>query len=165
MDAEREATWRNRVLEAHLHHTREKIALLSALKRHFGPQVAEIVARTASDRAFQTWRTIGEASGHRTAAELVRLLWEPLREQGFLFEATSGPEGLRIHCSRCPIAELAHALGDPEWLFHLACGVDEAIAEGFNPDLGLRRTRTLMEGHDCCDHVYFIKTGRSAQPD
>lgn len=156
MDAEREAVWRNRVLEAHLHHTREKIALLSALGQHFGPEVPEVVARTASARAFEEWRAIGEAQADRSAENLVRLLWEPLREKGFVFETTSAPDGLRIHCSRCPIAELAHAIGDRVWLFHLACGIDEAIAEGFNPGLRLRRTRTLMEGHACCDHVYFI---------
>jgi predicted ArsR family transcriptional regulator len=165
MEAEREAIWRNRVQEAHLHHTREKSALLSALKQHFGPQVSEVVARTASARAFEEWRAIGEAQADRSAENLVRLLWEPLREKGFVFEATSAPDGLHIHCSHCPIAELAQAIGGQEWLFHLACGIDGAIAEGFNPGLGLRRKRTLMEGHACCDHLYFIKEECPSRPD
>ncbi|HWQ08090.1 MAG TPA: hypothetical protein VN436_03245, partial [Holophaga sp.] len=77
MDANLETTWRGRVMEAHLQHTREKIALLSELKRCFGPGVPEVVARTASARAFQEWRAIGEAQASRTAEDLVRLLWEP----------------------------------------------------------------------------------------
>lgn len=152
-----EHAWQQRVMEAHLHHTQEKVALLRALKARFGDEVSEVVAHTASQRAFQAWRTLGEQHGQRTAEELVRLLWEPLRAKGFVFEVEPGPDGVQLRCTRCPIADLAHTLEDTEWLYHLACGIDAAIAEGFNPALGLRRTRTLMEGHDCCDHVYFMR--------
>lgn len=156
--------WRESLAQAHLFHSREKVALLDALKARFGPGVAETVARTAAEEAFRTWRAIGEAQSDRSAEQLVRLLWEPLRAKGFVFEAASAPGEVRLRCTRCPIAEMARALGDREWLFHLACGIDEAIARGFNPALALRRTRTLMEGHPCCDHVYFMETMSPSQP-
>jgi len=37
------------------------------------------------------------------------------------------------------------------------CQNDFYIAEGFNSKIGLKRTKTLMEGHDCCDHFYYMK--------
>jgi predicted ArsR family transcriptional regulator len=160
-----DALRRDPIAQAHLLHTREKLALLDALKARFGPEVAEIVARTSSARAFREWRTIGAAQPARTARDLVRLLWEPLRAKGFVFETAEAPDGLHLRCTRCPIADMARALEDREWLFHLACGIDDAIAEGFNPELRLRRTRTLMEGHDCCDHVYFTEETPSPLPE
>jgi len=164
-DQAREMTWMARLAKVHFHHTKEKVELLRALKARFGCEVSEIVAQTASERAFQEWRAHGESGASRTAQDLVRLLWEPLRALGFVFEVESAPGELRLRCTRCPIADMAHSLGDTEWLYHLACGIDRAIAEGFNPALGLRRTRTLMEGHDCCDHVYFMRRTASMLPE
>jgi hypothetical protein len=34
------------------------------------------------------------------------------------------------------------------------CWGDDAWAEGFNPKIKLVRTKTLMQGHDCCNHRY-----------
>ena len=36
------------------------------------------------------------------------------------------------------------------------CHGDEAWAKAFNPNIQFTRTKTLMEGHDCCDHCYRI---------
>ena len=36
------------------------------------------------------------------------------------------------------------------------CHGDEAWAKAFNPKIEFTRTKTLMEGHDCCDHCYKI---------
>ena len=35
------------------------------------------------------------------------------------------------------------------------CHGDISGATAFNPKLKLERTKTLMEGHDCCDHKYI----------
>ncbi|MFW9789019.1 MAG: L-2-amino-thiazoline-4-carboxylic acid hydrolase, partial [Candidatus Thorarchaeota archaeon] len=37
------------------------------------------------------------------------------------------------------------------------CNEDEHIVAGFNPSIKFSRTKTLMEGHDCCDHCYVMK--------
>ena len=36
------------------------------------------------------------------------------------------------------------------------CYGDYAWAEGFNPKIKLIRDKTLMQGHDCCNHRYVI---------
>jgi len=36
------------------------------------------------------------------------------------------------------------------------CEADGPIAAAFNPRIRFQRTKTLMEGNDCCDHVYYI---------
>ncbi|MFH0761350.1 MAG: L-2-amino-thiazoline-4-carboxylic acid hydrolase [Bacteroidota bacterium] len=36
------------------------------------------------------------------------------------------------------------------------CHGDEAWAKAFNPNITFSRTKTLMEGHDCCDHCYMM---------
>ena len=38
------------------------------------------------------------------------------------------------------------------------CHVDFAVAQAFNPKLNLIRTKTLMQGHDCCNHHWVMKS-------
>ncbi len=77
------------------------------------------------------------------------LLLKPLKDSQ---ERTS--EGIQLHCTRCPIHELARELDALEWGYALHCAQDPHIIAGFNPAIGFRQTRWLMRGDDCCDHFY-----------
>lgn len=37
------------------------------------------------------------------------------------------------------------------------CFADYAWAQGFNPKIKLIRDKTLMQGHDCCNHRYVLE--------
>jgi hypothetical protein len=39
--------------------------------------------------------------------------------------------------------------------YAMVCWGDYAWAEGFNPKIKLVRDKTLMEGHDRCNHRYI----------
>jgi len=41
--------------------------------------------------------------------------------------------------------------------FNCICFADYAMAEAFNPKIKLIRDKTLMQGHDCCNHKYVFK--------
>jgi hypothetical protein len=36
------------------------------------------------------------------------------------------------------------------------CEADGPVAAAFNPSIKFQRTKTIMEGDDFCDHVYFV---------
>ncbi len=59
--------------------------------------------------------------------------------------------------TRCRYAEMYRALGIPELGTLLSCNRDAALIEGFNPDILLTRTGTLMEGAPRCDFRYAAK--------
>jgi len=52
---------------------------------------------------------------------------------------------------RCRYADLYRDLGFADLGTVFSCGRDFALYEGFNPDIKLTRTQTIMEGADCCD--------------
>ena len=52
---------------------------------------------------------------------------------------------------RCRYAEIYKELGLADLGVLLSCARDFAMVEGFNPRMKLRRTKTIMEGKDCCD--------------
>jgi hypothetical protein len=73
--------------------------------------------------------------------------WEKVEDnetrQGYLFE-------------RCLWAEVFRSL-DASDIGYWICQGDGPVATAFNPQIHFQRTKTLMEGHDCCDHVYFVR--------
>lgn len=59
-----------------------------------------------------------------------------------------------FNVTRCRYAEMYRALGIPELGAVLSCNRDFSLIEGFNPDVNLARTQTIMEGAACCDFRY-----------
>ncbi|MBV9251515.1 MAG: L-2-amino-thiazoline-4-carboxylic acid hydrolase, partial [Acetobacteraceae bacterium] len=54
----------------------------------------------------------------------------------------------------CRYAEFYKELGKPEAGFLLVCTADLATAEGFDQNIELTRTQTIMQGASHCDFRY-----------
>ena len=63
-------------------------------------------------------------------------------------------ERYAFNVTRCRYAEMYHALGIPELGSILSCNRDFSLIEGFNPDVELTRTQTIMDGADFCNFRY-----------
>lgn len=130
---------------------------LQALRKAFGEKVVEIVSTERGRKVEEEWRVIAQELGRNDIQGLKETLWKWVGEAGFEFTSTETAEGTQFRVTRCPLAEMAHALGASEWGYICYCADDPHIVAGFNPALGFRRTKTLMEGHDHCDHFYYGK--------
>jgi len=89
-----------------------------------------------------------------TIDDLIRILWEPLKARGFEFSIEQKGKGIQFRCTKCAHHDLAREINGTDWMFYLKCASDPYIVEGFNPKIVFHRTKTLMQGHDCCDHYY-----------
>lgn len=77
------------------------------------------------------------------------------RDQALELEVLAESEAqLAFNVRRCRYAEMYRALGIPELGAVLSCNRDFSLIEGFNPDVRLERTQTIMEGADFCDFRY-----------
>ena len=65
-------------------------------------------------------------------------------------------EVFSFNVTRCRYAELYEKLGIRELGTALSCARDYALIEGFNPDVSLTRTQTIMEGMSHCDFRYCL---------
>lgn len=63
---------------------------------------------------------------------------------------------------RCRYAEMYQHLGILELGKMLSCERDFALIEGYNPNIRLTRTQTIMEGADICDFCFEMQ--RSGKP-
>ncbi|MBN1123166.1 MAG: L-2-amino-thiazoline-4-carboxylic acid hydrolase [Anaerolineae bacterium] len=138
-------------------HTGRLLWLLNGLKDRLGEQVVEAVNDIVEHDVREEWKQIAERENSHTIEDFLRLLWELLSEQGFEYTSEKTDEGCQMCVTACPIATLAKELNAQDWLYAYNCACDPLMVEGFNPKIGFRRTKTLLEGDDCCDHFYFYR--------
>ena len=95
--------------------------------------------------------------GEQTLEAFARSL-DRWRENGALeievLEQT--PEKLSFNVTRCRYAEMYRALGLADLGASLSCQRDYALVQGFNPDIHLDRTQTIMEGAPHCDFRFRL---------
>ncbi len=61
---------------------------------------------------------------------------------------------------RCRYVEMYHHLGVPELGKILSCDRDFTFIEGYNPNVHLTRTQTIMEGADICDFCFEMAASK-----
>lgn len=128
------------------------IPMIQAFQRAIGKERANEIAR-------EVIRELARKDGERWAAQHGRDL-AALREVEKVWAAGGALEiepldqsagALDFNVTRCAYAEFYQSLGLPELGFLFHCSRDFAMAEGFNPDIKLERTQTIMQGAGHCD--------------
>lgn len=134
-----------------------KIALFDSLGERIGNEiVSRVIDKVVAGHIRAEWAELGAGQPERGIDNLIRLVWDPLPAAGFDLRVERRPEGTQIHCTHCPHADLGRQINGSYWLYHLVCSGDPHMTAGFNPRIGFKRTQTLMQGHACCDHFYFL---------
>jgi hypothetical protein len=72
------------------------------------------------------------------------------------------PSRLSFNVTRCKYAEMYRALGMEDLGASLLCERDGSLVEGFNPDIELTRTQTIMQGADYCDFRFHLRAAPAA---
>lgn len=132
--------------------------------RIVGPLVRAFVEEIGEARALGVLRRVVAGLARESGAELARAVGEAslsafascldLWKAGGALEIQvleQNDERLEFDVTRCRYAEMYRALGLAELGGSLSCVRDFALVEGFNPEIELSRTQTIMEGADHCD--------------
>ena len=119
----------------------EIIRLLNLNSADYGRRIGEMQAERATDTSLGTF--VNQFRPPRYSSILTHEVVEDT-EKAF---------GLRV--TECCIAETFQAAGAGGEIGHAAvCNMDYYWPTGFNPNLKMERNRTLMQGHDHCNHRY-----------
>jgi hypothetical protein len=132
--------------------------------RVIGPLVRGFAAEIGLEKALEVVRKVITGLAREGGADLARRLGGASLEAfaGALDLWSAGgaleievlertPERLSFNVTRCKYAEMYRALGLADLGGSLSCVRDHALIEGFNPDVTLTRTQTIMEGASHCD--------------
>ncbi|MHC4990176.1 MAG: L-2-amino-thiazoline-4-carboxylic acid hydrolase [Planctomycetota bacterium] len=127
--------------------------VIDALARRFGREaVLETIADTVRELARQHGAALAKQMPDNSLQQMPTVL-EMWKEGGALETEVlrHDDEHFDFDVTRCRFAELYHQLGIAHLGPVLSCNRDFCFAEGFNPELELERTQTIMEGAPHCD--------------
>ena len=141
--------------------------VLSALGDEFGRErVFEIARRIIVDVAREQGRALAERMGGDSLGHFATALEDWKKGDAYRMDVLEQTEEkLSFNVTRCRYAEMYRALGIPEVGALLSCNRDFSLVEGFNPDVKLTRTQTVMEGASHCDFRFELlrPTGRDPE--
>ncbi len=132
--------------------------------RIVGPLIRAFAAQIGESRTLEIVRDLFRELARNAGSELALALGEQTLEafaQGLERWQENGaleidmleqsPDRLSFNVTRCRYAEMYHALGLADLGSSLSCERDYALIQGFNPEIELTRTQTIMQGAPCCD--------------
>ena len=133
--------------------------LINAFAAEFGRErVIEIAKRVIVEIARQQGKALADQLGGNSLGHFVQGKDPWVKGDALQIEVLQATETTyHFNVTRCRYAEMYRALGIPELGAVLSCGRDYALGDGFNPDLKLTRTQTIMEGAPFCDFRYRLE--------
>lgn len=133
--------------------------LINAFAAEFGRErVIEIAKRVIVEIARQQGKALADQLGGNSLGHFVQGKDPWVKGDALQIEVLQATETTyHFNVTRCRYAEMYRALGIPELGAVLSCGRDYALGDGFNPDLKLARTQTIMEGAPFCDFRYRME--------
>lgn len=138
--------------------------LVTALAAEFGRDRVHAVARAViADVAHGQGEELAQASGGCSLQHFLGTLERWTADDALtvdLLEATE--DRLSFNVTRCRYAEMYREMGIPELGAILSCQRDAALIEGFNADVTLERSGTLLGGAPHCDFRYTLRRRTSA---
>jgi len=136
--------------------------LIKAFIEEIGEDKALALVRSVIGKlARQSGMDLAKALGGNTMADLARGLTAWAKGDAYEMEGiTLSATEYVYNITRCRYAEMYKAIGMADLGVILSCGRDFELISGFNPKMKLTRTKTIMEGWDCCDFRITLTGGK-----
>ncbi len=133
--------------------------VLSALGEEFGRErVFEIARKVIVEVARAQGKALAERMGGDSLGHFAAALEDWKKGDAYRMDVLEQTEErFSFNVTRCRYAEMYRALGIPEVGALLSCNRDFSLVEGFNPDVQLTRTQTVMEGASHCDFRFVLR--------
>ncbi len=123
-------------------------------REKFLPMLQEAASRTSAEA---TKKAAPPAPKNTLAAMLVpggNYFWDHVLSMNWI-EKTDKAAELRV--TECLWAATFREAGAADIGYASICHPDFAAASAFNPKIRMTRTKTLMQGHECCNHRWVLE--------
>ncbi|UCG89257.1 MAG: L-2-amino-thiazoline-4-carboxylic acid hydrolase [Gemmatimonadota bacterium] len=140
---------------------RQFIGLIEALRAELGePELIRLLNLYSADNGRRVGETQAQAATDTSFRAFVNQFRPPRYATTLTHEVVEDTEkAFELRVTECVWAEVFQAAGLGGEIGHAAvCNMDYYWPPAFNPNLKMERTRTLMQGHDHCNHRY-VDTG------
>ncbi len=133
--------------------------LIEALCAEFGEQqVLDLVQTTIVQIAREQGRQLREQASTSDLQAFAATLADWQRDDALRIETLKSTDTeFHFNVTHCRYADMYRSLGMAELGSILSCQRDYALIQGFNTEVTLERTQTIMEGATHCDFRYRLQ--------
>lgn len=126
------------------------------LQKEMGEQkVIDLIKKATDERMREQAKSDLKRLGGSEFSKYISIFREPRMQAGLIMEIIEDTDSaFEIRVTDCLSAQafLPYKAGDIGYA--AVCWGDYTWASDFNPKIKLIRDKTLMQGHDCCNHRY-----------
>ncbi|SFO90612.1 L-2-amino-thiazoline-4-carboxylic acid hydrolase [Cohaesibacter marisflavi] len=134
--------------------------VLDVITERSGREEAEaVIGETCSRSAIEQGKAMAEGLDHApTLSDFADILPNWTKEDALQIETlVTEPEQMDFNVTRCRYAEMYKEMGLGDIGHLLSCNRDGDFCVGYNPEIKLDRTQTIMKGASHCDFRYKMK--------
>jgi len=126
----------------------------------------ERLREIGSNRSTQIFSAFASQVPRRDLATFTAPLLDPNSRNASVLTVEvveSSEDVCELRVTECLWAKTFRDAGAADLGLACICFPDYAAIEAFNPEFEMVRDKTLMEGHDCCNHRYVRKAAASGR--
>ena len=135
---------------------RNSMYMMKALEKEFGKdKIIDFLKKTTTERLIKRGQSQAEQSPDNslnTYVDQFRAGYKNTLKKEIVEDSENAFE---LKVTECIWASTFLEADMGEYGYAMICWGDYAWAEGFNPKIKMVRDKTLMQGHDCCNHRYI----------
>jgi hypothetical protein len=138
---------------------KDLIPLMKELEAQLGREKFIAMLRTAGDEVVRK-KTAGRPPAVRDLVNFASNMQNvpPVIQHALEAEIVEqSPEAFEYRVTKCLWAKVFRNMDAGDIGYSMVCYPDYAVARRLNPKLRLIRTKTLMQGDDCCDLRYVME--------
>ena len=135
-------------------------SIIHGFMNEFGKEkTLEVLAKIIKKDAIESGNLLSQKFNGGKMNDLSNMITEVWCEDGAMEMTVIRENENEFHfdVTKCLYAEVYKNLGIEELGKCLSCERDFSFNDGFNPEIILERTKTIMEGDDICDFKYSKK--------
>ena len=136
----------------------EFIQFSKALKKEWGAEkLISFLKKNTEHRMFQYGQNQAEKFGDNSFSTYVKQFRPPAYQNLMTHEITEDTDTtFQMKVTECIWAKTFLEAGSGDIGYAHVCYGDYSWTRGFNPKITIERDRTLMQGHDYCNHRYIL---------
>jgi hypothetical protein len=137
---------------------REFIKLTKALVKEWGKdKVIEFLKKSTAERTFKRGQNQAKKLGDNSLAAYVNQFRPPKYQKSLTHKIVEDTDtAFQMIVTECIWAKTFRDTGMGDIGYAHICHGDYSWPQGFNANIKMVRDKTLMQGHDCCNHRYII---------
>jgi len=136
--------------------------VLDVITERAGREEAEaVIGATCSRSAIEQGKALAEDLGHApNLSDFADILPNWTKEDALEMDVlVTEPDEMAFNVTRCRYAEMYQEMGLGDIGHLLSCNRDGDFCVGYNPEIELTRTQTIMKGASHCDFRYKMLRG------